>query len=119
MCSEDRLKETIKHLYELTYPAEGLDDYIFFNKKEAREHLNEKFPYIDLKDPDDSDDNEKYQEILNSIEEMKYFIAFKSGEVEKYYVDDYSKYARELARQIIEDVDVAAYELELGEIHDI
>ena len=113
MSKEGQLNEMLMSLFEFTTPGGGLEDYIFFDKKEAIEYLNDQFSF-DLNDPEETDteDIKKYQKILDSIEEMKYFIAFKSEDVEEYYVDDYSKYARELVRQIIEEVDEKAYDLD-------
>jgi hypothetical protein len=54
---------------------------------------------------------EIYDQIKNEIENMQFFITFKSGQIERYIVDDYSQYADDLANQIIEIVQYTEMEM--------
>jgi len=108
---KDQLNEIIRRLYDFTTPANGMEDYIFFKKNDAIEHLNEAFGHIDLDATDETDNKEIYDQIKNEIENMQFFITFKSGQIERYIVDDYSQYADDLANQIIEIVQYTEMEM--------
>ena len=112
--TEDILNDTIIHLYKLTYPAGGMEDYIFFDKNEAIDYLKEHFHFINLNDPDPTEkqDVETYHNIMHEIENMKHFIAFKVENIEDYFVDDYTGYIKDLFKQIFEAVEYYEWELE-------
>lgn len=102
--SQDHLETIISKLYECTYPSGGMDDHIFFEMKDALEYLKEEFEYVDFNLPDGKDEQELYFEIKDEIESMKSFIAFKSGDISEYFVDDFYGYAKDLTNQIMEIV---------------
>ena len=104
---EDLLNDIIMHIYELTTPAAGMEDYIFFDKNEAMAHLEWHFSYIDFNDPDPDEHNdvETYHKIMEEIELMDHFIAFDSDDINDYYVDDYPGYIKDLLNKVVEAVE--------------
>lgn len=105
--TKDQLDEIVMRLYDFTHPNEGMEDYIFFDKNEAMIFLKEHFDYIDFDEinPTDEEDIQTFNYLMEEIESMNYFIAFKTDNINDFFVDDYTGYINDLFKQIMESAE--------------